>query len=98
VGPYWPPERMHVVAKYRSLPFPFDEIEHPPFGLELRWNIAQVIGYASSWSATARYRKERDADPLPLLQAGLRAVWPESREVETLRMPLVLRVARLRAP
>ena len=98
VGPYWPPERRHVEAQYQSLPFPAGEIPHPPFGLELKWNFEQVIGYASSWSATARYRKERGEDPLPWLRERLRAVWPEGAATEVLRMPLVMRVARLRAP
>ena len=56
VGPYWPPERRHVEAGYRTLPFPFEEIAAPEFGLELEWNLEQVAGYVSSWSATARYR------------------------------------------
>lgn len=98
VGPYWPPERKHVEAQYQSLPFPAGEIEHPPFALELTWSFEQLIGYASSWSATARYRKERGEDPLPWLRENLRAVWPESIATRPLRMPLVMRVARLRAP
>ena len=31
--------------------------QSPEFGLELDWNLEQVLGYVSSWSATARYRK-----------------------------------------
>jgi ubiquinone/menaquinone biosynthesis C-methylase UbiE len=98
VGPHWPPERKHVESHYQSLPFPFEEIPHPPFGLELNWNFEQVIGYASSWSATANYRKATAEDPLPRLREQLRVLWPESRETQRLRMPLVMRVARLRKP
>src|SRR5581483_8552501 len=29
VGPYWPAERRHVDAGYRTLPFPFDELAVP---------------------------------------------------------------------
>lgn len=98
VGPYWPPERAHVEARYESLPFPAAEITPPPFALELDWSFEQVLGYASSWSATARYRHETGADPLPLLRDALRAAWPENVPRKPLRMPLVLKVARLRAP
>jgi SAM-dependent methyltransferase len=98
VGPYWPPERQHVESHYQTLPFPFEEIAVPPFGLELDWHFEQVIGYASSWSATANYRKARDEDPLPMLRERLRAAWPHERETERLRMPLVIRAAHLRAP
>jgi SAM-dependent methyltransferase len=97
VGPYWPPERRHVEANYTTLPFPFEELPHPPFALELRWNLEQVLGYASSWSATTRYRTAEGRDPLPLLRAALAPLWPAVGEQLKIRMPIVLRAARLRA-
>lgn len=97
VGPYWPPERVHVEQNYRTLPFPFQELETPAFALELRWNLDQVIGYVSSWSATARYRKALSADPAPLLRESLAPAWPGDG-FATIRMPIGLRVARLRDP
>jgi SAM-dependent methyltransferase len=95
VGPYWPPERRHVDAGYDTLPFPFTEMPHPDFGLELQWSLAQVLGYVSSWSATARYRQLLGRDPLPGLQSALGASWPEASAV-AVRLPLRLRVARVR--
>jgi SAM-dependent methyltransferase len=95
VGPYWPPERRHIQSGYRTLPFPFEEIAAPPFGLDLRWNLEQVLGYVSSWSATTRYRKARGVDPVPLLRASLGAVWPRDRAEVPLRIPLGLRAASL---
>jgi SAM-dependent methyltransferase len=97
VGPYWPPERVHVEQNYRTLPFPFEELAAPEFGLELRWQLEQVIGYVSSWSATARYRKAKSRDPVPLLRETLTPVWP-SGGVVTVRMPIGLRAARLNPP
>jgi len=96
VGPYWPPERRHVEANYSTLAFPFTELPHPAFGLELDWNLEQVIGYVSSWSATVQYRKKLGRDPVPMLRESLGAVWPGADARATLRMPLGLRVARLR--
>jgi ubiquinone/menaquinone biosynthesis C-methylase UbiE len=96
VGPWWPPERRHVESHYRTLPFPFEELPHPPFALELTWTFEQVIGYVSSWSATANYRKALQQDPLPLLRERLRDAWPQGVETKALRMPLALRVARLK--
>jgi SAM-dependent methyltransferase len=95
VGPYWPHERRHIEAGYRTLPFPFEEIETPAFGLELSWSIEQVAGYVSSWSATARYRKALGADPVPLLRDSLAAAWPSSSASVPIRMPLCLRVGKL---
>ncbi len=94
VGPYWPPERRHVEANYATLPFPFEELASPVFWLDLEWSLAQVTGYVSSWSATARYREALSADPVPLLQASLGAVWNKTRTVKV-RMPIGLRAGRI---
>jgi SAM-dependent methyltransferase len=94
VGPYWPAERRHVESHYRTLAFPFEELPHPPFGLELRWSLEQVLGYVGSWSATAGYRKEKGMDPVPLLRDALAPLWPAGAEL-TVRMPLVLKVAKI---
>ena len=97
VGPYWPPERRHIEANYTTLAFPFEEMAHPAFGLDLDWSFEQVIGYVSSWSATAQYRKALGQDPVPLLRESLGEVWPGADARARVRIPLGLRVARLRA-
>ncbi len=96
VGPYWPPERRHVEANYTTLPFPFEDLPHPPMALELRWNLEQVLGFVSSWSATTRYRQAEGRDPLPILRAALAPLWPAAGEQLSIRMPIVLRAGRLR--
>jgi SAM-dependent methyltransferase len=95
VGPYWPPERRHIEANYATLPFPFDELAHPEFGLTLRWTLEQALGYVSSWSATARYRQARGDDPVPLLRASLQGAWPGEGAIVEIRMPIGLRAGRL---
>jgi ubiquinone/menaquinone biosynthesis C-methylase UbiE len=96
VGPYWPAGRKHVENNYATLPFPQPEMPHPRFAIHLDWSRSQVIGYVSSWSATARYREARGADPVPLLSRSLQDVWPEDRPAR-LRMPLGMRVAKIGA-
>ena len=82
---------------YKTLPFPFEEVETPEFGFELDWNLEQVAGYASSWSATARYRQALGTDPVPLLRESLAAAWPAPDASVPIRMPIGLRVGRLRS-
>lgn len=103
VGPFWPAERRHVDANYSTLPgFPeelgYEPIAAPEFGLTLEWTLPQVLGYVSSWSATARYKKANGTDPVPLLSASLGELWGAPTAARALRMPLGLRAARLRAP
>ncbi len=39
VGPYWPSERELVEEGYRTIPFPFEEIESRPFRMETHWTF-----------------------------------------------------------
>jgi SAM-dependent methyltransferase len=98
VGPYWPAERRHITSNYATLPpFPADltPLQAPELGLTLEWTLPQVLGYVSSWSATARFKKANGTDPVPLLEASLGEIWPAAGARVSLRMPLGLRAARL---
>lgn len=95
VGPYWPPERSHVDAHYATLAFPFEKLPHPDFALSFHWSLAQVLGYVSSWSATARYRKATGEDPLPRLEQALAPLWPGEGATALILMPIVLLAGRL---
>ena len=72
VGPYWSPERRHVESGYRTLPFPFAELQAPDFNMEASWTLPELLGYFRSWSATSRYLAERGHDPVVALAADLR--------------------------
>jgi SAM-dependent methyltransferase len=84
-GPYWPPERAHVDAGYRLLPFPFREISTPAFPMFARWNVGQFLAYLRSWSATQRYIKAKGHDPVALVEADLRAAWGDPDRVREVR-------------
>ncbi len=95
VGPYWPPERIHVHDHYERLPFPFDEVEAPVFDMRPRWTRADLLAQLTTWSSVNRYRQERGQDPLALLEPRLTRVWPRSDDVRVLSWPIRLRVGRL---
>src|SRR4029077_19007824 len=40
---YWPPERRHVDEGYRSLPFPFGELEAPALEIRLDWRLEDLV-------------------------------------------------------
>ncbi len=50
LGPYWPPEIRHFEDRYRSLPFPIDEITPPPFRLVQTWDRDRLAAYMGTWS------------------------------------------------
>lgn len=94
VGPFWPPERRLVEDGYRSIPFPFDEIAPPPICMQADWNLQQLLGYFSTWSATNRYIKSTCQNPLPPLAVALEKVWGPAATPRSVTWPLVMRVGR----
>lgn len=96
VGPYWPPERKYVDDGYRSIPFPFEELEAPRFHLEVRWTLAELLGYARSWSATSRCMQATLTDPVADLERVMQPLWPEPDERRRVVWPLALRIGRVR--
>ncbi|HEY3122948.1 MAG TPA: class I SAM-dependent methyltransferase [Thermoanaerobaculia bacterium] len=94
VGPYWPPERALVEQGYRTIEFPFEEETVPPLRLEKLWDLAALMGYLRTWSATQRYESDVGQDPLTLIREELLAVWGPPQRIRTFRWDLDLRVGR----
>jgi hypothetical protein len=94
VGPYWPKERAHVEAGYRTLSFPFPEIVPPAFAMETRWTLSELLGYVGTWSATVRFREVRGLDPVLQLATDLGGEWGEPGRRRAVSWPLSLRVGR----
>jgi ubiquinone/menaquinone biosynthesis C-methylase UbiE len=92
VGPYWPPERMHVEKAYRDLPFPFRQLPVPAFSMQAAWTLDQLAGYLRSWSATGMYIKANGSDPVSTLAEELLAVWGDPAHACEITWPLALRV------
>ena len=95
VGPYWPPERQLVESGYRTLPFPFAELEAPAFHMETSWSLSELLGYVRSWSATGRFGVERGYDPVTVLADELAPLWGAPLEPRIVTWPLALRVGRV---
>jgi SAM-dependent methyltransferase len=94
MGPWWPPERVHVEEGYRRLPFPFEPISAPAFEIREAWPLERLLGYFSTWSAVNRCRKDTGRDPVEALGLQLARVWGNPSEPRPVRWPLHLRVGR----
>ena len=95
VGRFWPPERRYVEEGYRTLPFPWRERPAPPFRLETRWGLDEIIGYLATWSSVQRYKDANDQhDPLPDLRRRLAPLWPADGGARLVAWPIHLRVGQ----
>jgi SAM-dependent methyltransferase len=92
---YFPKGIEYVDQRYRTLPFPFEEIEIPSFFIEAEWTLADLTGFLDSWSATREYLRREGHDPVDLIRGELSREWGEAEECRQVRWKLNFRVGRL---
>ena len=91
VGPYWPPERALVEARYRTIDFPFEEIELPEFRMEADLSLEGFAGYLRTWSAVAGHARARGSDPVGPLVRRIAPHWGDPAHTRRVRWPLSVR-------
>ncbi|MBI3924140.1 MAG: class I SAM-dependent methyltransferase [Armatimonadetes bacterium] len=89
----WTPGFWLARDRYRSLPFPFEELPGPEFSVRVRWTLRDLEGWVDTWSAVSA-RRRKGVDPVPELLRELAAVWPESRSLD-IELPLGFRLGRV---
>lgn len=92
---YWPERIRYLEERYRTLPFPFAELDPPPFTIEAEWDLNDIIGFLASWSGTRRYLAQEGRHPIGEILDELRESWGEETQKRPIRWPLSLRVGRL---
>jgi SAM-dependent methyltransferase len=92
VGNDWPPGREHVDDGYSTLPFPYPEFAAPSFSIQMDWDLHQLLGYVSSWSAVARCMEREGTDPLGDLATVISRRWGEPATTRRITWPLSIRV------
>lgn len=93
IGQYWDKERRYVEQHYKTIPFPFNEIESPEFIKKEDWTIDRFFGYFNSWSAVQHYIKRNGNNPVKLIETQLKAAFG-SRETVTIHFPIFLRLGK----
>lgn len=92
VGPYWDPERRLVESGYRTLPFPFAELETPKFQMQANWSLNHLLGYLRTWSATKKFIEANGFDPVTSLAHELIKLWNDPATMRKINWPLNVRV------
>jgi SAM-dependent methyltransferase len=94
LGPYWPPERRLVDARYRGISFPFMETAVPEFSMVADWTLDDLLGYVGTWSAVSRYRASEGDNPATMLVERLEPRWGP-QETRRIRWPVAVRAGRI---
>ncbi len=75
VGPFWPPERVHIERGYSDLSFPFKRIPTPKFNMITIWSLDDFLGYLKTWSATARFIEQNKQNPVDMWSEKFKSAW-----------------------
>jgi SAM-dependent methyltransferase len=95
LGPYWD-ERLHyVVDEFHDLPFPFEQLQAPPFQTDMTWDMRDLLAYFETWSSSVKYREANDASPTSLIEDDLTRAWGDPQTRRDLHFPLYMRLGRV---
>jgi SAM-dependent methyltransferase len=94
IGPYWDPERKLVDEQYKTIDFPFEEIDCPPFQFSCQWSLADLQGYLTTWSSVQKYIAQYQKNPVVDLIEKIHSLWGQN--LRTVSFPLFARVGRIR--
>jgi len=95
VGDFWPEERKHVEAGYRSIDFPFKSLTAPNFSMTDVWTLDHLLGYLTTWSATQKFIKTNRNDPIKQIEPALKKAWGNSNVSKEASWPLKLLLYRI---
>lgn len=91
IGKYWDNERKYIDEHYKTIPFPFKEIETPSFSNTQFWTQDHLIGYLNTWSAVKHFIAQNNYNPVEQLEKKIAVLWGIDTEKEV-QFPLILRV------
>ncbi|OTG84964.1 class I SAM-dependent methyltransferase [Acinetobacter sp. ANC 4648] len=88
---YWDLERGYIDEHYKTIPFPFKELEVPAFKMQYQWSSAQLLNYIHTWSALKHYKNQNQMNPLQALEDYFKR---EQSDI-VVEFPVLFRLAQL---
>lgn len=94
LGTYWPPERKFIDLQYKTIPFPFIEVQASQIEMQTIWNFSHFIGYLNTWSAVQNFKMKHKINPVDRIKKELNESWGAENEENILHWPLYLRIGK----
>jgi ubiquinone/menaquinone biosynthesis C-methylase UbiE len=91
---YWSPQPKLVWAGYKTIAFPFDELELSEFTQNISWNMNELIGYLLTWSASQKYIEFHKKLPTEEIYEDLLKAWGDPNTRLHFKCPLSLRIGK----
>jgi ubiquinone/menaquinone biosynthesis C-methylase UbiE len=77
IKPHWPKQNALLIAGYRTIAFPFEELEVPPMRIETHYTLDEFLAYAETWTATRSLVNLEGRGFLEATRAALLPLWGE---------------------
>jgi len=91
---FWPAERRMIESGYRHINFPFKRETSPAFNMQASWNLHQLLGYLSTWSASRACIRAGHEDPVAAIAEQLQQHWRNAQQCRPVSWPLSLIICR----
>ncbi len=95
IGSFWPPERKLVDSGYATLDFPFLELEPPPAAIRLQWDLRELLGYLTTWSAVRHAQEVGREEVLRNFARDLNRLWGNADTKRVIIWKVQMRIGRL---
>lgn len=91
---YWSEPPKLIWNEYKTIPFPFSEIEPHQFVQKTKWSLDELVGYMTTWSATQKYIQKNGKHPIEDHLKKLNNLWGDQSRKIDFYAPLIFRVGR----
>lgn len=92
---YWSDRIRYLEQGYRTLPFPFKEIQAPEFIASATWNLDDLKGFLLSWSGTASYIEANGDEAVRQFLARLAQAWGDPSQAKQVQWDLYMRAGQV---
>jgi ubiquinone/menaquinone biosynthesis C-methylase UbiE len=91
---YFKDNRQYLDRHYKTIPFPFEEIECPEFSISYQWSLEKLEGYFKSWSAVQKIKEDEGYNPVNDFMKKLKEDWNQG-EVKEVTFPVFMRLGQI---
>jgi len=81
-----------VEEGYKTVTLPFKKIHAPAFYMTAEWNLQQLLGYLSTWSASKKYQHTTGTNPVDKIRDKLCGTWGLPSTTRLITWPLSLKI------
>jgi SAM-dependent methyltransferase len=91
----WPERIAYLDERYRTLPFPFEEIRPRPISMTSRWDFACFVGFLASWSGTRHFCESNGEKAFERVIASAAPLWGKPGLQRVITWDLYFRIGKV---